>query len=87
MADATALHTAVHVLDVYTLAGKGSIRGLLCACEGTPPRLLGRYDRLDLRERTRQQAKILEQQAARRQRVRGGIGNVLIVGGTSVGVA
>ena len=86
MDDATALQTAVHVLDAYTPAGKASIRGLLRACEGTPPRLLGRYDHLDLRGRKRQQAQILEKPAARGQEVWGGIGNALIVGAASVGV-
>jgi hypothetical protein len=85
--NATALHAAVHVLDAYTPAGNASIRGLLCACEGTPPRLLGRYDHLDLRERKRQKAQILEQPAPCWQWVRRGLGNALIVGAASVGVA
>jgi hypothetical protein len=86
MHHAIALHTAVHVLDAYTPAGKASIHGLLCACEGTPLRLLGRYDHLDLRERKRQQAQILEQPTTRRQKGRSGIGNALIVGAGTVGV-
>jgi hypothetical protein len=86
MDDATALHTAVHVLDAYPPAGHASIRGLLCACEGTPPRLLGRDDHLDLRERKRQKAQILEQPAARGPGVRGDIGHALIVDAASVGV-
>jgi hypothetical protein len=53
MDDATALHTAVHVLNAYTPAGNAPIGGFLCTCEGTPPWLLGWYDYLDLRERER----------------------------------
>jgi hypothetical protein len=84
--DATALHTAVHVLNAYTPAGHAPIGGFLCTCEGTPPRLLGWYDDLDLRERKRQKAQILEQPAACGQGVRGGIGNALIMGAPGIGL-
>jgi hypothetical protein len=51
-----------------------------------PPRLLGRHDHLDLREHERQEAQILEQPAPRGQRVRGPIGNLLIVGTAGMGL-
>ena len=77
--DATALDTAVDVLDAHAPAGKAPIRGFLGAREGPAPRLFGRHDHLDRRERKRQKAQILEQPAACGQRVRGGLGNPLIV--------
>src|SRR5918911_4917758 len=86
MDDATALHTAVHVLNAYTPASKAPIGGLLCACEGTPTRLLRWYDDLDLRERQRQTAQILEPPAASGQGVRGGLGHARILGAPGVGL-
>jgi hypothetical protein len=64
MDDVTALHTAVHVLNAYMPAGNAPIGGFLCTGEGSPPRLLGWYDDLDLGERKSQKAHILEQPAA-----------------------
>jgi hypothetical protein len=84
--DAAALDTAVDVLDAHAPAGKAPIRGFLPAREGPAPRLLDRHDHLDLRERERQKAQILEQPAARGQRVRGGVGNPLIMGTARIGL-
>jgi hypothetical protein len=86
MDDATALHTAVHVLNADTPASNAPIGGFLCTGEGTPTRLLGWYDDLDLRERKRQKAQILEQPAACGQGVRGGIGHALIMGAPGIGL-
>jgi hypothetical protein len=60
MDDATALHTAVHVLTAYTPAGNAPIGGSLCTGESSPPRLLGWFDDLDQGERKRQKVQILE---------------------------
>jgi hypothetical protein len=81
----TALDAIVDVLDAHTPAGNAAIRGFLPACEGTASRLLGRHNDVDVRERKRQEAQILEQAAPRGQGVRSGIGNPLIVGTAGVG--
>ena len=49
--NATALHTAVHVLDADTPTGDAPIRRFLRLCELPSSRLLGRHDHFDLRER------------------------------------
>ena len=86
MDDATALDTAVHVLNAHATAGDAPIRAFLGAAQGPAPRLPGWHDDLHLIECERQEAQILEQPAARGQRVRRRIGNALIVGATSIGV-
>ena len=57
-----------------------------CAREGPTPRLPGRHDDVDVGQRERQEAKILQQPAARRQGIRRGIGNPLIVGAAGIRV-
>jgi len=84
--NATALHTAVHVLDADTPTGGAPIRRFLRLCELPSSRLLGRHDHLDLRERTRQKPQILEQPAARGQGIGGRIGNPLVMGAAGIGV-
>jgi hypothetical protein len=84
--DAAALDAAVDVLDAHTSAGHAPIRGFLQAREGSAPRLLGRHDHLDLREGKGQEAQILEQPAARGQRVRGGISDAFIMGTARIGL-
>jgi hypothetical protein len=84
--DATTLDTAVDVLDAHTTARDASIGSFLGAREGAASRLPGRHDDLDLIERKRQEAQILEQPTARRQGVRGGIRNAFIVGTTRIGL-
>jgi hypothetical protein len=79
MDDAAAFDAAVDVLDAHAPAGDAPIRGFLRAREGPAPRLLGRHDHFDLRERKRQKAQILEPPAARGQRVGAGISHALIV--------
>jgi hypothetical protein len=78
--DATALDAAVDVLDAHAPAGDPPIRSFLLAREGPAPRLLRRHDQLHLVEREGQEAKILEQPTARRQGIRGRLGNPLIMG-------
>src|SRR3954454_16341995 len=78
--DATTLDAAVDMLDAHTPASDTSIRGFLRPCEGLAPWLLGGDDDLDVVERERQKAEVLEQPAPRGQRVRGRLGDPLIVG-------
>jgi hypothetical protein len=57
-----------------------------CAREYTATRLLGRHDELDVIERKREAAKILEQPAASGSGVGHRLGNPLFVGTACVGV-
>ena len=84
--DATALATAVDVLDPDPATCDAPIGRFLRAREGPAPWLPRRHDHLHLVERERQEAEILEQPTARGQGVRGGIGNPLIVGAAGVGL-
>ena len=84
--DATALDTAVDMLDAHATARDASIRGLLRASEFASPGLARWHDDLDMVERKGQEAKILEQPATRRQWVRGRIRNPLVVGAAGIGV-
>jgi hypothetical protein len=77
--EAAACDAAVDVLEARTPAGNPPIRGFVLAREGPAPRLLRRPDPHHLVEREGQEAEILEQAAARRQRVRGRRGNALIM--------
>jgi hypothetical protein len=77
--DATALHAAVDVLDAHATARNAPVRSFLRGCEFPAPRLLGRHDHLDVRQRKRQDPKILEQAAARGQGVKRSIRHSLIV--------
>ena len=61
-----ALDAAVDVLDAHPPAGDAPIRRFLPAREGSASRLSSRHDDLDLVERQRQEAQILEQPTARR---------------------
>jgi len=84
--DAAALHATVDVLDADAAAGNPSIGGFLRPREGSAPWLLGRHDDLDLIERERQEAQILEQAAPRGQGIRRSIRNPLIVGAAGIGL-
>jgi hypothetical protein len=84
--DATALDTAVDMLDAHTPTREAPIRDLLGAGELPSMRLPGRHDDLHLVERERQEAQILEQPAPRRQGIRGGIGNAFIMGTARIGL-
>jgi hypothetical protein len=84
--DATALDTAVDVLDAHAATRDAPICSFLGAREGPASRLPGRHDDLDLIEGERQEAQILEQPTARGQGIRGRISNSLIVGTAHVGL-
>jgi hypothetical protein len=85
MDNAAALDAAVDVLDADAPAGEAPIRRFLRTREVPPPRLPGRHDDLDVVERERQEAQILEQSAACGQGIRCGIGNPLIMGAPRIG--
>ena len=63
--NATALDAAVDVLDADATACDPPIGSFLGAREGSAPRLPGGHDDLDLVERERLEAQILEQSTAR----------------------
>jgi hypothetical protein len=86
MDDATALDAAVDVLNAHATAGDAPIRGFLRARKGPATWFLGRHHDLNLLERERQEAEILEQTAPREQRIGGGVCNPLIMGATWIGV-
>jgi hypothetical protein len=86
MDDATALDAAVDVLNAHATAGDAPIRCFLRAREGPATWFLGRHNDLNLLERERQEAEILEQTAPREQRIGGGVCNPLIMGATWIGV-
>ena len=63
--DTAALDAAIDVLDADAATCDASIGGFLAAREGSAAGLAGRHDDLDLVERERQEAQILEQPTAR----------------------
>jgi hypothetical protein len=65
MDDATALNTAIDMLDAHATTGDVPIRRFLCARELPSARFPGRHDDLDMGERKRQEAQILEQATPR----------------------
>ena len=76
---ATARDAAVDGLDADATACDAPIRGFLGAREGPAPRLLGGHDALDLVERERQTAAVLEPPAAGGSGVGRGIRHPLVV--------
>ena|SRR5215475_2286923 len=84
---ATALDTAVDVLDADAAAGDLSIGGFLRPRESPAPWLLGRHAALDVVKREGQEAEILQHPAARGQGLRRGIRHPLVRGAARVGVA
>jgi hypothetical protein len=86
MDDATALEAAIDMLDAHATTGDAPIRGFLCARELPSSRFPGRHDDLDMVERKRQEAQILEQATPRGSGIRGGLGKPLVVGASGIGV-
>ena len=76
---ATALDAAVDGLDADATACDAPIRGFLGARAGPAPRLLGGHDDLDLVERKRQKAEVLEPPAACGSGVGRGLRHALVV--------
>ena len=83
--NATALDAAVDMLDADATACDAPIHGFLCAREGPAPRLLGGHDDLDLVERARPKAEVLEPPAACGQGVGRGIRHPLVVDTARIG--
>ena len=81
-----ALDTAVHVLDTQPTLVQGLIGQLLFQREFLAAWLLGRHEDLDLGQRERQEAQILQQLTARRQGIRRRVRNGLIMGTAAIGV-
>src|SRR5712691_11101994 len=84
--DATALDTAVHMLDPQPAVSERLIRRLLFPRQFLAARFLGRHEDLDLGQRERQEAQILQQPAPRGQGIRRRVGNRLIMDPASIGV-
>ena len=74
-------------IDTHATAGDPTIRGFLRAREGPATRLAGRHDDLDVVERKRQEAQILQQAAPGGQGIGRGICDPLVVSAPPVGVA
>src|SRR6266850_1629433 len=80
MDHAAARDAAIDVLNMHAAACDAPIGGFLAAPEGSASWLAGRHDDLDLVERERLEAQILEQSTARGEGIGGGIRHPLIVG-------
>jgi hypothetical protein len=85
--DTTALDAAVDVLDTHAPARHAPVGSFLRPCESPAPRLLGGHDDLDVVEREREEAQILEPPTACGQGVRRSICNPFVVRAARRGVA
>jgi hypothetical protein len=85
--DATTLDAAVDMLDPQPTVVQGLIGQFLLQRQLLAAGFLGRHENLDLGERERQKAQILQQPAPRRQGIRRCVGNGLIMGAAAIGVA
>src|SRR5712692_6692856 len=85
--DATALDTAVHMLDPQPAVGECLIRHVLLSRQLLAAWFLGRHEDLDLGERKRQETQILQEPAPRGQGRGCGLGHRLIMDAAAVGVA
>src|SRR5262249_34302747 len=84
--DATALHTAVDVLDAQPPLVARLVRPLVLPRQLLAAGFLRRHEDLYLRERERQEPQILQEPAPRRQGIRRRVGNGLIMGAAAIGV-
>jgi len=66
---------------------QGLIVQLLLHCQILTPLFLSRHQDVHLWKRKRQEAEILQEAAPRRQGIRGGLGNPLVMDAVTVGVA
>jgi hypothetical protein len=85
--DATALDTAVHVLDAQPTAVQGLVGQSLLQGELLATWFLRRHEDLDLRQCERQEAQLLQEPAPKGQGRGGGIGNTLVMDASAVRVA
>jgi hypothetical protein len=84
--DATAFDTTVDMLNAQSAIVQGLIGQLLFQGEFLAAWLLGRHEDLDLGQRKRQKAQILQQPAPRGQGIRRRVSNGLIMGAAAIGV-
>jgi hypothetical protein len=78
-----AVDAAVDRFEADEAPGNAPMRGVLGPRQHPAPRLVRRHDRLDLVERERQEAAILEQPTARWQGGRGGLGHPFVMAAPS----
>jgi len=84
--DATALDTAVDMLDPQPALVERLVGSVLFPCQLLAAGFLQRHEDLDLRERKSQEAQILQQSTPRRQGIRRRVSNGLIMGAAAIGV-
>ena len=85
--DATALHTAVDMLDPQPTLMQRLVGQLLLQRELLATGFLRRHEYLHLGQRERQKAQVLQQLTPCRQGIRRGLGNALVMDAAAVGVA
>ena len=84
--DATALDTAVDMLDAQPTVVQGLVGPLLCQGEVLAAGFLGRHEDHHLRERERQEPQILQEPTSRWQGIRRGVPNGLIMRAAAIRV-
>src|SRR5712691_3372592 len=84
--NATTLDAAVDMLDPQPTVVQGLVGPFLLQRQLLAAGFLGRHENLDLGERERQKAQILQQPASRRQGIRRRVRNGLIMGTAAIGV-
>jgi hypothetical protein len=80
-------HTAVDMLDPQPTLVQGLVGPLLFQGEFLAAGFLGRHEDLDLGQRERQEAQVLQQPAPCGQGIRRRVCNGLIMGAAAIGVA
>jgi hypothetical protein len=85
--DAAALDAAVDMLDPQPTVVQALVGQVLFPGEFLATRFLGRHEDLDLGQRERQKAQVLQQPAPRGQGIRRRVGNGLVMDVPSIGVA
>ena len=77
--DPTALDTTVHMLNAHPAPGQRLIGPFLLGRQLVAARFPGRHEDLDLGQRKRQKAQVLQELAPRGQGIRRGVGQALIM--------
>ena len=85
--DATALDAPVDMFDAQPALGERVIRHVLLPRQLLATRFLGRHEDLDLGQRERQEAQILQEPAPRGQGIRRRVGNRFLMDAAAGGVA
>jgi hypothetical protein len=85
--DTATLDTAIDMLDPQPALVQCLVRHVLLPREFLAAWFLGWHEDLDLGERERQEAQILQQPTAHRQGIRRRVRNGLIMGAAAIGVA